>query len=97
MGQFSHPHWENDMVHNYTHGPSMFNHLVLQTTILRKVGPFKHAKSHDLQSHPIWWELFATSKHNPLVQTYKPKVDNLFHKLWHTEKYLSVKQLPNFP
>jgi len=23
----SHPHWENDMVHNYAHGLSMSNHF----------------------------------------------------------------------
>ncbi len=48
MGQYGHPHWEDDMVHNYAHGPSMFDHFVFPTTILQKVGPFKHAKSHDL-------------------------------------------------
>jgi hypothetical protein len=44
----SHPHWENDMVHNYAHGLSMSNHFALPTIILWKVGLFKHAKSHDL-------------------------------------------------
>jgi hypothetical protein len=48
MGQSSHPHWEDDMVHNYAHGPSMFDHLVPLITILWKVGPFKQAKSHDM-------------------------------------------------
>ncbi len=91
MGQFGHPHWENDMAHNYTHGLSMSNHLILPTTILRKAGPFEHVKSHDLQSHPMWWELFVASKHNPLIQTYKPKVDNLLHKLWHIKGYLGAK------
>jgi hypothetical protein len=31
MGQFDHPCWEHDMVHNYEYGPSMFNHLNLPT------------------------------------------------------------------
>jgi len=48
MGQYGHPHWENDMAHNYAHGPSMFDHLIISTTIFQKVGPLKHAKSHDL-------------------------------------------------
>jgi hypothetical protein len=48
MGQSSHPHWEDDMVHNYAHGPSMSNHLVPPTIIFQKVGPSKHAKSQDL-------------------------------------------------
>jgi len=45
MGQSSHPHWEDDMVHNYAHGLSMFDHLILLTTKFRKVGPFEHVKS----------------------------------------------------
>jgi hypothetical protein len=85
------------MVHNYTHGPSMSDHLVPPTTILQKVGPSKHVKSHDMQSHPMWWVLFSTSKHNPLAQTYELEVNNLFHKSWHTKKYLDVKQLPDSP
>jgi hypothetical protein len=95
MDQFGHPHWEDDMVHNYVYGPSMFDHLVPPTTIFQKVGPFEHTKSHDLQSHPMWWVLFVTSKHNFLVQTYKLEVDNFLHKSWHIEKYLNVKLLPN--
>jgi VanZ family protein len=75
------------MAHNYAHGPSMSNHFVLPTNILRKVRPFKHAKSHDLQSHPMWWVMSVAGKHNPLAQTYKPKVDNLCFELWHTKEY----------
>jgi hypothetical protein len=48
MGQFGHAHLEDDMAHNYAHGPSMFDHLVPPTTILRKVRPFEHTKPHDL-------------------------------------------------
>ncbi len=62
MGQLGHPHWEDDMVHNSTRGLSMFNHFVLPTTILRKVRPFDYEESHDLQSHPMWWVLYVTSK-----------------------------------
>jgi hypothetical protein len=91
---FVHPHWENDMVDNYAHGPSMSNYFVLPTTILWKV---RHAKSHDLQSHPMWWVMSATNKHNPMVRTYKPKVNNLFLELWHIEKYPSVERLSNSP
>jgi hypothetical protein len=32
MGQFGHPHWEDDMTHNYMHDPSMSNHFGLPTT-----------------------------------------------------------------
>ncbi len=85
------------MVQNYTHGPSMSNHLVLPTTIFQKVGPFEHAKSHNLQSHLMWWVLFTTCKHNPFAQTYEPEVDNLFLELWHIEKYFNVEQLSNSP
>ncbi len=73
------------MAHNYTHGPSMSDHIVPPTTILNKVGPFEQAKSHDFQSHLIRWVLFVVDKHNPLAQTYKLKVDILLHKLWHTK------------
>jgi hypothetical protein len=31
MGQFGHPHWEDDMMQNYTHDFSMSNHLGLPT------------------------------------------------------------------
>jgi hypothetical protein len=85
------------MVHNYAHGPSMFDHLVLPTIIFRKVGPFEHAKSHDLQSHLMWWVLFAASKHNPLARTYEPMINNFLHKSWHTEEYLSIEQLLDSP
>jgi hypothetical protein len=44
MNQFGHPHQENDMAHNYTHGPSMSNYLDLPTTTHQKVAPFTHAK-----------------------------------------------------
>jgi len=44
MDQFGHPHWENDMVHNSTHSPSMFDHLDLPTTTILKVKPFAHVK-----------------------------------------------------
>jgi hypothetical protein len=44
----------------------------------------------------MWWVLFATSKHNPFAQTYKPKVNDLFHKSWHIEEYLNVEQLLDF-
>jgi hypothetical protein len=97
MGQSSHPHREDDMAHNYAHGPSMFDHFILPTTILRKVRRSKHVKSHDLQSHPMWWVLFIANKHNPLAQTYKLKIDNLFHELWHTKEYFGAKQLLDFP
>jgi len=33
MGQFGHAHLEDDMAHNYAHGLSIFDHLVLPTTI----------------------------------------------------------------
>jgi hypothetical protein len=97
MGQNGHPHWENDMAHNYAHGLSMFDHLEPPTTILQKVGPSKHAKSHDLQSHLMWWVLFVADKYYPFIRTYKPEVDNLFHESWHIEKYLGAKQSSNFP
>jgi len=42
--QFGHPHWENNMAHNYAHGPSMFDHPVPPTTILWTVRPFEHSK-----------------------------------------------------
>ncbi len=48
MGQFGHPHWEDDMVHNYTHGYFMFDHLVPPTIIFQKEGLFEHTKSHNL-------------------------------------------------
>ncbi len=35
MGQFGHPHWEDDMAHSYAHGPSMSNYLVFPTTIFQ--------------------------------------------------------------
>jgi hypothetical protein len=60
------------------------------------VGPSKHTKSHDLQSHPMWWVLFDASKHNPFIRTYKPKVNNPLHKSWHIEEYLGVEQLLDF-
>jgi len=41
--------------------------------------------------------LFVVGKRNPLVQTYEPKVNNLFHELWHIEKYFGAKQLPDSP
>jgi hypothetical protein len=85
------------MAHSYTHGPSMSDHFVLPTTICWKVGPTKHAKSHNLQSHPMWWVLFTSSKHNPLARTHKPEVNILLHESWHTEKYPSVEQMSNFP
>jgi hypothetical protein len=59
MGQSGHPFWEDDMTHNYTHGPSNNNTLEGRT--------FQNAKSHDLESHPMWWVLFVTCKHNPLA------------------------------
>ncbi len=49
-GQFGHPHWEDDMAHNYAHGLSMFDHVVLPATILLKVGPFEHA-NHTSYNH----------------------------------------------
>ncbi len=42
--QFGHSHWENDMVHNYTHGPSMFDHFGPSTMTLQKVEPSTHQK-----------------------------------------------------
>jgi hypothetical protein len=44
MGQFGHSHWEDDMVHNCTHVPSMSDHLGFPTTTLLKVEPFAHVK-----------------------------------------------------
>jgi len=44
MGPFGHPHWEDGVVHNCAHGPSMFDHLGLSTTTLQKVKPFAHVK-----------------------------------------------------
>jgi hypothetical protein len=44
MGQFDNLHWENDMAHNYTCGPSMSNYVDLPTTPHQKVAPFTHAK-----------------------------------------------------
>ncbi len=85
------------MAHNYVHGPSMFDHLVPPTTILQKLGPSEHAKSHDLQSHPMWWVLSIGGKHNPLVRTYELEVNNFLHKSWHIEKYLGAKLLPDSP
>jgi hypothetical protein len=38
-GPFGHLHWEDDMVHNCAHGPSMFDHLDLPTTTFQKVKP----------------------------------------------------------
>jgi hypothetical protein len=97
MDQFSHPHWEDDMAHNYKHGPSMSDHFITPTTIFQKVGPFEHAKSHNLQSHPMWRVLFTASKHNPLAQTYELEVDNLLHISWHIKEYLDVEQLLDSP
>jgi hypothetical protein len=45
----------------------------------------------------MWWLLFVINKHNPLAQTYEPKVNNLFLELWHIEEYLGAKKLPDFP
>jgi hypothetical protein len=42
--KFGHPHWEDDTMCNYAHGPSMSNHLKPPTTILQKVKPFAHVK-----------------------------------------------------
>ncbi len=91
MGQFGHPHWEDDMAHNYAHVPSMSNHFIPPTTIFQKVGPSKHAKSHNLQSHLMWWVLSTIGKHNPLVRTYKLEVDNLLHESWHTKEYFGAE------
>ncbi len=43
-GQFGHSHWENDMVHNCTLGPSIFDHLGLPTITLLKVELYAHIK-----------------------------------------------------
>jgi hypothetical protein len=32
MGKFDHSHWGDDMVHNYAHGPFMFDHFSSPTT-----------------------------------------------------------------
>jgi hypothetical protein len=69
----------------------MSNYFILPTTIFWKVGPFEHAKSHNLQSHPMWWVLSDAGKHNPLARTYEPKVNNLLLELWHIEKYPNVE------
>jgi hypothetical protein len=52
MGPFDHPHWEDDMVHNCAHGPSMSNHLSPPTTTLQKVKPVTHVEECIMQSHP---------------------------------------------
>jgi hypothetical protein len=39
MGQFSHPHGEDDTTHNYTHDLYMFNHLNPLTITHQKVKP----------------------------------------------------------
>jgi hypothetical protein len=44
MGQFDHPCWEHDMVHNYEYGPSMSNHLSLPIITIWKVYIFAHIK-----------------------------------------------------
>jgi hypothetical protein len=44
MGQFGHPHWEGDTMHNYTHDPSMFDHLSLPTTTHQKVDPYANVE-----------------------------------------------------
>jgi hypothetical protein len=38
-GQYDHPDEEDDMAHNYAHGPSMFDHFGPPTTTLQKVIP----------------------------------------------------------
>jgi hypothetical protein len=45
-GSIGHPHWENDMVHNCTHGPSNnIQHFGLLTITFLKVEPsFTHVK-----------------------------------------------------
>jgi len=35
-------HWENDMVHNYTHGLSMFDQFGPSTITFQKVEPSTH-------------------------------------------------------
>jgi hypothetical protein len=45
----------------------------------------------------MWWMLSIASKHNPLAQTYKLEVNNLFHESWHIEECLGAKQLLDFP
>jgi hypothetical protein len=42
MNQFSHWHWEDDTMHNYTCGPSMSSCLGPPTTIFWKVKPFAY-------------------------------------------------------
>lgn len=42
--KFGHPHWEDEMMCNYAHGPSISNHLNSPTTIFQKVKPFAHVK-----------------------------------------------------
>jgi hypothetical protein len=44
----------------------------------------------------MWWVSFAASKHIPFAQIFKPKVDNLLHKLWHNKEYLGAEQLLDF-
>jgi hypothetical protein len=48
-------------------------------------------------THPMWWVLSITNKHNPLARTYELEVDNLLHESWHIEEYLDVKQLTDSP
>jgi hypothetical protein len=48
--KFGHSHQEDEMMCNYAHDPSMFNHFNPPTTILQKVKPLAHIK-HTSQSH----------------------------------------------
>jgi len=43
-GQFGHPHWEGDIVHNSAYVFSMFDHVGPPTTIVLKGEPFTHVK-----------------------------------------------------
>jgi hypothetical protein len=42
MDPLGHPHVENDMVHNFAHDLSIFDHPNLSTTKRQKVKPFPH-------------------------------------------------------
>jgi hypothetical protein len=44
MSQFDHPYWEDDMEHNCTHDPPMFNHLNFPIVTLQKVDISAHDK-----------------------------------------------------
>jgi hypothetical protein len=80
MGQFGHPHWEDDMAHNYAHGPSMFDPSRPSNNNISKCKAFWTCK---IKWPPIT-SMFTTCNIIPKLEP-KPEVDNLFHELWHTK------------